>query len=278
MARPFFCRPRRLRYHTLVKRLIIADSHVGQGHDDVRAMTALLERAAAEDVGEVIYLGDAFQYLIGMTKFWTTSVFEVRDVWRRLRAAGITVGIVEGNRDFFLDARDLADEVDWSARKFSFKSGGKTYLLDHGDHVNPRDFQYRFWSTVSKSQVARLWAHLLPRPIAVGIVRYMEAHLAKTNRKFRYTRPIADLRRYAEVAWGRGVDIVFWGHFHTPWRCRNGSGNEALIVPAWLENRTSILVEPDGRWDLVDDSLKSTDLKLDELSEPERNMVQENLG
>ena len=46
-----------------MKRLIIADSHVGQKRDDSRGMASLVERAEADGVGEIIYLGDAFQYL-----------------------------------------------------------------------------------------------------------------------------------------------------------------------------------------------------------------------
>ncbi len=225
-------------------------------------MTSLVESAAAGGAGEIIYLGDAFQYLIGMSKFWTTGVLRVLETWREVRAAGLRIGIVEGNRDFFLDEPDLAAEIDWSARLYEFESAGRRFRLVHGDLVNPRDFQYRFWSTISKSAVARLWARLLPRPAAVAIVRRMEAHLARTNRKFRYTKPINDLERSAAEAWAAGVQTVFWGHFHTPWMCRDGD-HEALIIPAWLENRTSVLVDAGGRWSLVDDELQSSDLVLD---------------
>lgn len=252
-----------LRYHTTVKRLIIADAHVGQGTNDCGAMTALVERAGASGVGELIYLGDAFQYLIGMSKFWTTGVYRVLECWRRARSAGMVIGIVEGNRDFFLDAPDLAAEIDWSARVREFDTGGRRYRLVHGDLVNRRDFQYRFWSTVSKSRVARVWAGLLPRSAAVAIVRRMEAHLATTNRKFRYTKPIADLERSAAEAWADGVGTVFWGHFHSPWMCSDGD-REALIIPAWLENRSSVLVRADGGWTLVDDSLQEKQLIIDD--------------
>jgi UDP-2,3-diacylglucosamine hydrolase len=248
-----------------VQRLIIADAHVGQGSDDCRAMTSLVERAAAGGAGEIIYLGDAFQYLIGMSKFWTGGIRRVLSIWRDVRSSGVRVGIVEGNRDFFLDEPDLAAEIDWSGRVFEFETGGRRFRLVHGDLVNPRDFQYRFWSTISKSTVARLWARLLPRPAAVAIVRRMEAHLATTNRKFRYTKPIADLERSAAEAWAAGVQTVFWGHFHTPWMCRNGD-HEALIVPAWLESRTSVLVDAGGGWSLVDGDLRATNLVLDEAS------------
>lgn len=244
-----------VRYHDSVKRLIIADSHVGQGVDDADAMSSLVRRAAVSGVKEVIYLGDGFQYLIGMTKFWTAALREVMESWREARSNGVRIVIIEGNRDFFLDEADLAVEIDWSGRVYEFGSGELRYRLDHGDLVNRRDFQYRFWSKVSKSSVAHLWARLLPQFLAVAIVRHMEAHLAKTNRKFRYTKPIEDLQRNAEAAWAAGIDVLFWGHFHTHWECRDGD-QLGMIIPAWLETRTSVLVHPDGRWTTVDADLE----------------------
>ena len=240
---------------TGVKRLIIADSHVGQGEDDAGAMGALVRRAAAEGVSEIIYLGDGFQYLIGMSKFWTTSLRKVMEGWREVRAGGVRIVVVEGNRDFFLDDGELAREIDWSGRVYEFSTGGVRYRLDHGDLINRRDLQYRFWSWFSKCAPARLWAQLLPKSVAVAIVRGMEAHLATTNRKFRYTKPIADLKRAAEHAWGDGIDVLFWGHFHTTWEWTDGS-HLALIIPAWLETRSSVLVDDDGTWSYVGGDMK----------------------
>ena len=244
-----------VRYHDSVKRLIIADSHVGQGVNDADAMSSLVRRAAASGVEEVIYLGDSFQYLIGMSKFWTTALREVIESWREVRRRGVRVLLIEGNRDFFLDEPELAAEVDWSGRIFEFDASDRRYRVDHGDLVNRRDFQYRFWSRVSKSAIARIWARLLPQSLAVAIVRHMEAHLATTNRKFRYTKPIEDLRRSASSAWADGIDVLFWGHFHTHWECRDGD-RLAMIIPAWLETRTSVLVHPDGAWHTVDANLE----------------------
>lgn len=243
-----------------VQRLIIADSHVGQGADDVPAMQALVRRAAECGVGEIIYLGDAFQYLIGMSKFWTTSVREVLEVWREVRDRGLRIGIVEGNRDFFLDEADLASELDWASRRYEFKAGSTHFRLVHGDLVNRRDLQYRFWSKVSKSAPARVWARLLPRGLAVAIVRHMEAHLAMTNRRFRYTIPKRDLVRSAADAWADGVDVLLWGHFHARWEVRNGH-RLAMVMPGWLETRTSLLVDDSGKWSLVDRVLANRDVE-----------------
>jgi len=256
-----------LRYHTSVKRLIIADAHVGQGADDSRAMITLVERAASSGVGEIIYLGDGFQYLIGMSKFWTRGVVTVLEAWQRARSAGVQIGIVEGNRDFFLDAPELAEKIDWSGRRYEFESGGRRFRQVHGDLVNKRDFQYRFWSSISKSGIARVWARLLPRAAAVAIVTRMEAHLATTNRKFRYVKPIADLKRCAKKAWAEGVGTLFWGHFHTPWSFDDGD-HEALIIPAWLETRASVLVDEGGAWSLVGCDLEPTRVVFDDEPSP----------
>ncbi len=242
-----------------VKRLIIADSHVGQIDGDWEAMCSLVRAAPARGVSEIIYLGDGFQYLIGMSKFWTTGVLEVLEAWRDVRSQGVRIVVVEGNRDFFLDAPELANEIDWGGLRYEFKAGPTAYRLDHGDRVNSRDFQYRFWSSVSKSSPARLWARLLPRRLAVSIVRRMEAHLATTNKKYRYTKPITDLKKSAESAWSEGIDVLFWGHFHTPWEWRSGE-HLAMIIPAWLETRKSVLVDDMGEWKLE----KMTDVSLPE--------------
>jgi UDP-2,3-diacylglucosamine pyrophosphatase LpxH len=166
-----------------VTRLIIADAHVGHTGADAAEMVQLVARAADAGYGELIYLGDAFQYLIGMAKFWTPAVLTVMDEWDRIRRRGMTIGLIEGNRDFFLDDPELAEHVDWTGRRYDFSAGGRAVRVVHGDRVNLRDFQYRFWSAVSKSRPARVWARLLPGSLAVAVVSHMEARRAGTNRK-----------------------------------------------------------------------------------------------
>lgn len=241
-----------------VRSLIIADAHVGQRPGDAEAMVELVERAAADGVGEIIYLGDVCQYLIGIEKLWTGSVRTVVKAWDTVRAAGVRIVLVEGNRDFFLDEPDLAAHIDASGLSYELSAAGRRFRLAHGDRVNPHDLQYRFWAAVSKSRVARRVARSLPQAVAMRIVRSMEARLAATNRRFRYRKPIKELRAVAEAAWRDGVEVVLWGHFHTPWSYQR-DGLVALVVPAWLDFGLSILVEADGAWQLVEKTLTPTE-------------------
>ncbi len=235
-----------------MKRLVIADSHVGTLEGDADAMVDFLQRCSAAGFGEVIYLGDAFQYLIGMDKFWTSSVHQVLEAWDRLRAEGVRIFLIEGNRDFFLDEPDLEARVDGSGLELEFLAESTRFRLVHGDQVNHRDLQYLFWSRLSKSAVARVWSRWLPRKLATRIVRTMEARLATTNQKYRYAKPIGVLRKEAEKAFSEGVDVLLWGHFHSAWRTLGREGL-AMVVPAWLDYRTAMVVEGNGRWEVVNE-------------------------
>jgi UDP-2,3-diacylglucosamine pyrophosphatase LpxH len=221
-------------------------------------MARLVRTLPESGFAELIYLGDAFQYLIGMSKFWTGAVHEVMAAWDVARSGGLRIGLIEGNRDFFLEEEDLLERVDWTGRIFEFDAGPRRYRLDHGDLVNLRDLKYQFWSRFSKGALARVWARLLPRSVAVGIVRSMEARLAKTNQRFRYHTPEKALHRSASRAWADGVDVLLWGHFHRWWQCSDGE-RQALVVPAWLDTTQSLAVDTDGEWSFVDARLAPCD-------------------
>ncbi len=233
-----------------MRRWIIADAHVGQRPGDAEEMAALVRSAPGAGVGEIVYLGDAFQYLIGMEKLWTEAVRTVLAAWDAVRSADVRIVLVEGNRDFFLDHVDLAGRRDLSRLTYDFMAGDRRFRCVHGDRVNQRDLNYRFWRAVSKSFASRLGMQAIPRPLARRIVAGMEARLATTNRRFRYVKPVEALQREARRAWAEGVDVLLWGHFHTPWETSGEDGKLAMVVPAWLETGTVFMVEPDGSWRL----------------------------
>ncbi len=230
-------------------------------------MTELLWRAVGAGAREVIYLGDAFQYLIGIEKLWTRDVREMLDVWDRVRAKGTRIILIEGNRDFFLDEPALKAHHDGALLTYEFNAGSIRFRLTHGDRVNHRDRQYLFWRMVSKCRMSRMAARALPRSLAVMIVQEMEARLALTNRRNRYRKPVEALVAEAHRAWDEGIGVMAWGHFHSPWRC-DRNGHVALVVPAWLETGLSLLVEPSGAWQLVENTLTPPPepLKMDRCS------------
>jgi len=226
-------------------RAVIADLHLGQAQGDVDRFAATVAEIRAAGVTELVLLGDVFRTLIGFPKFWDATVAAGLGLLAGVRRSGVRVVMVEGNRDFFLDARWLAPYRDLAGDAHSFLEGRRRFLLEHGDLVNRRDRAYRFWRLVSKSSAARAWARLLPRGVAGRIVAGTERRLAGTNFSYRRQLPEDDLRAAATRHFRSGVDVVLWGHFHTPWRFVSG-GREARVVPAWGETGAVLLIDAAG--------------------------------
>jgi len=230
----------------LVLRAVLADLHVGQGPGDIERFVASIAAVRRRGPGEVVFLGDLFRALVGFSRFWDGTVRRGLAELAALRSEGTRVVLVEGNRDFFLDAAELDPYRDAAGPVHSFVAGGRRFLLEHGDLINRSDRSYLFWRAVSKSAPARLWARLLPRRLAQRIVLGTESRLKETNFSYRRELPAADLTAAALRHFAAGVDVVLWGHFHRPWVMAHGE-HEARVVPAWLETGTVVWIGDDGK-------------------------------
>jgi UDP-2,3-diacylglucosamine pyrophosphatase LpxH len=228
-----------------VLRAVLADLHVGQSPGDLERFLATMAEVRHRRAREVVFLGDLFRALVGFSRFWDATVRRGLGELAELRRGGARVVMVEGNRDFFLDAPALDAFRDATGPVHSFVAGGKRFLLEHGDLINRSDRSYRFWRTVSKSGPARAWARLLPRRLAQRIVFGTESRLAQTNFSYRVELPVRDLEDAARAHFAAGVDIVLWGHFHRSWTLREG-GRQAFVVPGWMETGTVVWIGDDG--------------------------------
>jgi len=229
----------------LVLRAVLADLHVGQVEGDLERFLASLREVQRRGPDEVVFLGDVFRALVGYSRFWDPVVRRGLEELAALRAAGVRVVLVEGNRDFFLDAAELDPFRDASGTVHSFVAGGRRFLLEHGDLINRSDRSYRFWRAVSKSGPARVWARLLPRRVAQRIVLGTESRLAQTNFSYRKELPQDDLTAAARRHFAAGVDVVLWGHFHRPWSLVEGR-RQAHVVPGWAETGAVVWITRDG--------------------------------
>ena len=228
-----------------VIRAVLADLHVGQAPGDLERFLASMDELRRRHPDEVVFLGDLFRALVGFPRFWDRVVRRGLEELASLRSGGARVVLVEGNRDFFLDAADLDPYRDLAGPVHSFVAGGRRFLLEHGDLINRSDRSYRFWRAVSKSGPARVWARLLPRRLAQRIVLGTESRLAQTNFTYRKELPEGDLRAEARRHFDAGVDVVLWGHFHRAWSLVEGR-RQAHVVPGWAETGTVVWIAGDG--------------------------------
>ena len=215
-------------------RAVLADLHLNSVPGDLDRFAVALKAVHERGAREVVLLGDLFRTLVGFPHFWDAAIRRGLGELRAARELGLGIVLVEGNRDFFLDAPALAPFFDGAGAAHSFTAGRRRFLLEHGDLINRRDRAYRMWRAISKSRTARLWARLLPAAVALRIVTSTEARLAQTNFSYRRALPEEDLTAAARRHFGAGVDVVLWGHFHRAWRLASGAC-EARVLQSWEE-------------------------------------------
>ena len=215
---------------------VIADAHLGGFGGDAEFLVSQLDALPAQGCTRLILLGDIFHVWVGSSQFETAEITAVVAALRRLRAAGVRLDYIEGNRDFFLAGSVYADLFDFVGTETSFQAAGRRVLAVHGDGLNDRDWRYRFWRWLSKSAAVRLCVLHLPARWARRLVDSTEARLAGTNFKHRRELPEPAIRAYAERRLREGFDQVILGHFHEQQRW-SVPGGEAWLLDAWFHAR-----------------------------------------
>jgi UDP-2,3-diacylglucosamine hydrolase len=231
-------------------RAVFADCHVGRRPDDDGPFLAGLDEAARRGARSISLLGDIFHFFIAHPKFETPAIHRFLLKVGELKARGVPVTYVEGNRDFFLRGsyaeklfREVTDEE-------SFQEGSKRFLLTHGDQINEADIPYRFWRLLSKNPISRFALNFVPKETGNRLVWKTEARLYKSNFKHKQRLPVEMIRRFADKRFRRGYDVLLLGHFHKSWTEEMPRGR-VEILPAFVDERKWLEIDERGTTTLV---------------------------
>ncbi len=215
---------------------VVADAHIdGPGGEPGPLIWQL---RALRDAGceRLVLLGDLFQTWIGQRRYETDAIARLTAVLAELKAGGMRIDYVEGNRDFFIGLGPYAELFDSVVDELMVEVGGRRILLVHGDGLNRDDRLYRFWRWFSHCPPVRLAMFHLPRRLARRLVAGFERGLAKTNFKHKTEIPEAPILEFARRRLAEGHDALILGHYHEPrhWRLPEG---DVWLLDAWFSSR-----------------------------------------
>lgn len=223
---------------------VIGDSHIGLADGNEAKVNAWLDRLAALKPKALYLNGDLFHYLIAHPKFKTSSVEKVMAKFRELRDQhGIAIHYVEGNRDFFLKGSFVEESVTDVGLEYAIPAGTNKYLIVHGDMINDRDWQYRFWRRASKNPIMKLGVNLIPKTIARNFVDSVEKKLASSNFKHKSRVPVELMERYGKQRSSGGFTHVVFGHFHQKLELPAGRSMLVTVLPPWYETGEAMKID-----------------------------------
>ncbi|HSM15115.1 MAG TPA: hypothetical protein VLA66_13690 [Thermoanaerobaculia bacterium] len=215
---------------------IVADAHLGGPGGEAGPLVEQLREVPTLGAERLVLLGDLLQVWVGYEQYQTDTSRALLDAVAFVRARGVRVDYIEGNRDFFLDRGACRDAFDSVGTELAFEVGGTRYLAVHGDGLNDRDRQYLAWRWLSKSALSRLAMSSLPRRVVGPFVERTERKLSRTNFKHRARIPEEAIRAFAARRLAQGHDVLMLGHFHEARRWRIEEG-EIRLLEAWFNSR-----------------------------------------
>lgn len=225
---------------------IISDVHLS---DDRPALCdlfyAMLEKALAEKVKQLIFIGDIFEYCLGadlLPAYWA----RLRQHTQKLHDNGIKMFFMPGNRDF-LFAPASAEQLHWQIipDPYSFTWQNQKILLAHGDSLLGFDPNYlRYRSLVRNPWVQRFFL-ALPVVIRQKIAQWLRK---SSKRQFlqnpRVYAQKADIQPELAKALIQQHEAHILIHGHVHYRAHHRYSElkaEHWIIPDWKEHEGWIL-------------------------------------
>ncbi|MFN0204981.1 MAG: UDP-2,3-diacylglucosamine diphosphatase [Planctomycetota bacterium] len=211
---------------------LISDLHLHPGDPAGIDVFVRFARKLPGAVDELFILGDLFDAYVGTKHLKIDGYSPIVRALDSLMGNGVRVTLLKGNRDFLLDAGfTKATGAGVAGDEDAFMSGGKRFLVVHGDLFCINDIRYQSMRKKLRSPVIAAMSRTLPLPILLGIA----SRLRKTSAQEIATKTPAEMgivndevsKRLAE-----GFDAVVCGHVHDP-KTVNLQNGTLVVLPAW---------------------------------------------
>lgn len=226
--------------------VFIGDVHLDRDDPNVGPFAAFL-RGLAGHAGTVVLIGDLFNLWLGWRELEQPHQQTVIEALAELRAKGVRVLYVEGNRDYRLGGVYEGTAFDRVVEQgMAVEHAGRSWFAIHGDLANFEDRQYRLWRKTSRSWLPWLLLRLLPVSRRQRWAEKAERRMRRTNLRHKRDFPEEAIRRYAAGFAAAGHGAVVLGHFHLEYGSELDDGTPVFVLPLWTEGRRYLRVDGEG--------------------------------
>ncbi len=235
--------------------LLCSDVHLSDDTPALtQAFTAWLSRQAQQTQPEVILiLGDLFDAWVGDDVLHAAAspmVKSVMDCLAAIRAQGIAVGLMHGNRDFLLGelfARQCGAQLLQDPCVLAI-NGGMKIALTHGDALCTQDTDYQQFRQQVRSAV---WQReFLSQPLAQRLMVAKQLREKSEIEKGTKSMAIMDVTLAdAELLADRlKADLLLHGHTHRPGCSAMPRGKLRWVLSDWEVDAHGAVARGGGLW------------------------------
>ena len=197
------------------------------------------------DVDELYLLGDVFDYWFEYNTVVPRGYVRFLSRLARLTDRGVKVHIFTGNHDTWMFSY-LPNEIGAIVHHdpLEVTLGEKRFLLGHGDDLG-KDRLYSFMMWCFRNPVLQ-WIYKCLHPDIAGWIATTWSHTSRmghyaAEKKGKEEHALEDELqvRYAkeQIAKGRKVDYLVFGHRHKVIECEVGpEGQRLLVIGDWIRN------------------------------------------
>ncbi len=231
----------------------ISDLHLASDQPRLFAAFEAFLQGPARNAESLYILGDFFDAWIGDDdddEFLAT----VKNLLSRYSAAGTTVYVLHGNRDFLL-GKTFAEQTGSTllAESTVIDLYGRQVLIMHGDSLCTQDVEYQQFRAMVRNPSWQQQVLALPLPQR----RLMAANLRQQSQSMNAMKAedIMDVtpEEVTQALRNAAVNLLIHGHTHRPDRHRvslDGLDAERIVLGAWHDQGWFLQAGADGSLDL----------------------------
>jgi UDP-2,3-diacylglucosamine hydrolase len=231
-----------------VETLFISDLHLDLDRPEAIEACRNLITTRAMDAQALYILGDLFEYWVGDDDPPEGFTGLFHDL-RKLTAAGISVYLMHGNRDFLIGPR-LIEQLGATLLEDPSVVDlyGRPTLLMHGDTLCIDDVDYQAFRAMVRDPA---WQQdFLSRPLAERIAAATQMRDGSRQAMVAKSEQIMDVNdaTVAEAFREHAVDLLIHGHTHRPGLHRltvDGRPCRRVVLGDWYETASLLSVGPD---------------------------------
>ncbi len=215
--------------------ILISDLHVPAHGGAVLAFLRGALAAARQLSAPVHVLGDLFDSYVTPAQVRTGVWCEVAALFAQAAAAGVTIDVLHGNRDFLLGPEfQTASRARVVAGGLRGRLAGVDTLLLHGDELCQNDLPYQRAKRWLRHPATRWLARQLPLRVALAVAE-------RARRRSRQVIAGGDQQRFLPTAaavgaaFATGIGRLVFGHIHRHSYGQNigSDGSDYWVLPAF---------------------------------------------